>query len=86
MTETPKAAQEQPYTVSPQVREQLKKKQKRARQREAARVVSPRYWRGRFRALRRSMIRNGMLITHRRMFGVSHKSVQPGQKPVQNES
>ena len=39
-------------------------------------------WRS-MRAQERNSIRGGFLVPHRRMFGVSHKHVQPGAAPVE---
>ena len=48
------------------------------------RVSQRRYWVRSQRAYNNDLIRDGYLVAHRRMFGVSHKSVQPGQVPPVN--
>ncbi len=72
---------ERPYTVSAPARARLTKRQTRHwRQLQGPRQPSERrYWVLSLRARQRNPIR-GYLVTHRRMFGVSHKSVQPGER------
>jgi len=67
-------------TISPRLRAKLARQQTRYWRRMAQRhPQEQRYFVRNVRALARNPIR-GQLVTHRRMFGVSHKSVQPGQK------
>ncbi|MBN1963350.1 MAG: hypothetical protein JW910_01810 [Anaerolineae bacterium] len=69
------------FFISPQVREKLSPKSTSWRRLQALSETgraARRYWVRSMRALQRSPIR-GLLVTHRRQFGVSHKSVQDGQ-------
>ncbi|MBN2471424.1 MAG: hypothetical protein JXN59_11925 [Anaerolineae bacterium] len=71
------------YRVSQNVRERLLQEQTRNWRRAQRDFGSPRRYRVRNqRVYGRSLIR-GDLVTHRRQFGISHKSVQPGQSAVQ---
>lgn len=67
------------YRVSPNVRRQFSPSRFPRRMRmQYHRIVSPRrYLANHQRAYSRNLIR-GDLVAHRRMFGVSHKSVQSG--------
>jgi hypothetical protein len=79
----PNHTDRQHYTVSPQTRKNLQRQQTRFWRRAQRRRISPRrYWTRNQRVRPRSLIQ-GELITHRRMFGVSHKHVQPGQSPAE---
>jgi hypothetical protein len=76
----------QPFTVSAQVRSKLNRKQTRYwRQMQQNHLLERRYWVQMLRARQRSPIR-GFLVAHRRMFGVSHKSVQPGQVQADSDA
>jgi hypothetical protein len=77
--------QEAEYNVSADVRQLLLRKQNRNWRRAQRQAGSPRrYWVRSQRAYCRNLIR-GDLVAHRRMFGVSHKHVQPGQVPPEQE-
>lgn len=70
------------YHVSQNVRERLLREQTRNWRRAQRDFGSPRrYWVRHQRAYCRNIIRGGELVTHRRQFGISHKSVQSGQSP-----
>lgn len=70
------------YRVSQNVRERLLREQTRNWRRAQRDTGAPRrYWVRHQRAYCRDLIR-GELVTHRRRFAVSHKSVQPGQSPA----
>jgi hypothetical protein len=74
---------QRPYHVAPHLRTQFNRRQGRLAQlmdRHNPRLS--RAWLHSLRARSRSLIR-GDLITHRRMFGVSHKHVQPGEVPAE---
>ncbi len=74
------------YHVSQNVRAIFLREQTRNWRRADRFLGSPRrYWVTHQRAYCRSLIR-GDLVTHRRMFGVSHKHVQPGQAPAERTS
>lgn len=71
------------YRISQDVRARLLQEQTRNWRRAQRDFGSPRrYWVRHQRVYGRSLIR-GDLVTHRRQFGVSHKSVQPGHSAVQ---
>lgn len=68
-----------PFTVSTQAQDQLKRRQTRYwKQVQRSHPSRRRYQVRNMRARERSPIR-GFLVTHRRQFAVSHKSVQPGE-------
>lgn len=71
------------YRVSSQVQQQFDGLKHRYawRRMQAPRMTQRRYWVNSQRAYTNDLIRDGMLVAHRRMFGVSHKSVQAGQTP-----
>lgn len=74
---------QRPYHVAPHLRTQFMRRQGRlARLMERHNPRFNRGWMRNLRARSRSLIR-GDLITHRRMFGVSHKHVQPGEVPAE---
>ena len=75
---------QRPYRVAPHLRTQLNRRQHRLAQ--LMERHNPRFnraWTRGLRARSRSLIR-GDLITHRRMFGVSNKHVQPGEVPAES--
>ncbi len=81
-TSTPAA---RPYSVSTTVRDLLQRRRPLFWRRAQRQLGSPRrYWLRAQRAYCRNLIR-GDLVTHRRMFGVSHKHVQPGQTPAEQQ-
>ncbi|GAB4573894.1 MAG: hypothetical protein Kow0077_17770 [Anaerolineae bacterium] len=71
------------FRVSQDVRARLLREQTRHWRRAQRGMTSPRrYWVRQQRAFSRNLIR-GDLVAHRRMFGISHKHVQPGQTPAE---
>lgn len=76
---------QRPYRISAMLREKLGKQKKRYWNHiQRLRSVRRNYWLQTHSRLRDPI--RGMLVTHRRMFGVSHKSVQPGQSPLERGS
>lgn len=74
-----------PYTVSTTVRDLLQRRRPQSWWKAQRSIESPRrYWLRAQRAYCRNLIR-GDLVAHRRMFGVSHKHVQPGQTPAEQQ-
>lgn len=71
---------QRPYKVSREVQEKLRQKQTQYwKELQRQRPFRQRYyWLRNLRTRCRSLIR-GDLVAHRRMFGVSHKHVQPGE-------
>ncbi len=77
-----RAAMNRPYEVSPQARAFLGRARRRLLSEAAARTA---HWRERIQTQRRSLIR-GLLVTHRRMFGISHKHVQANQRAAEQQA
>ncbi len=76
------ASIQRPYRIAPTLRAHFDRRQSHlAMLGRRARLQQRRYW-TRVRERRRNLI-HGALITHRRMFGVSHKHVQPGEVPAE---
>ncbi|MFC1960646.1 hypothetical protein ACFLYO_08040 [Chloroflexota bacterium] len=71
------------YRVSPRVQHNFDGQKHRYawRRMQSPRMTQRRYWTHSQRAYNNDLIRGGHLVAHRRMFGVSHKSVQVGQTP-----
>ncbi len=77
------SAQHRPYRVSPFVRTLFMRGRSRIywQRMQQPGIAPQRYWVRSQRAYVHNLIR-GELVTHRRMFGVSHKHVQHGQTPA----
>lgn len=79
--------QDRPYRLSPRLLNQRRRRQRRYQrlvsQQQSARKRR-RYFVNSQRAYCRDLIQ-GELVAHRRQFGVSHKSVQPGEGGAHRE-
>lgn len=74
-----------PYEITQTVYDMLRERQTRNWRRAQRHLSAPRrYWLRNQRAFCRNLIRSD-LVAHRRMFGVSHKHVQPGQTSAQQD-
>lgn len=79
------ASAARPYSISTTVRDLLQRRRPQFWRQNQRLLGSPRrYWLRAQRAYCRNLIR-GDLVAHRRMFGVSHKHVQPGQTPPEQQ-
>ena len=77
--------EKRPLKISERLQANWRKQQTRFWRQQRRFMSRGRYWVRCQRAFQRRDLLRGQLVAHRRMFGVSHKSVQPGEIRSENE-